>query len=62
MGNLGVGMTTPAYPVDISNATYDRGINVLNSYSDNVDFTGVYSSSKSGVDGYGKGIISIGGL
>jgi len=51
----------PAYPIDISNTTNDRAINVLNTTTgEGIDRVGVYSFSRV-TDGYGIGSLSTGG-
>jgi hypothetical protein len=58
-GKMGIN-TSPLYPVDINNSTYENGISVVNTNSNLVDHVGISSSSVIG-EGWGVGVRSVGG-
>jgi hypothetical protein len=60
-GNVGIGVTSPSYPLHIVNSTSaTRGISVTKTYSSNQNHRGVYSSAVI-APGWGIGIETYGG-
>jgi hypothetical protein len=61
-GEIGIGTSTPAYPLSIINASAEIGIYIQKNYNSSSNHTGVYANSQSFItEGRGYGVQAFGG-